>query len=112
MFTKLFAGALFGKLLDFLADHPDSDYTVAQLHEFTGIKVPTLRRIIRELKEERIIVYTRRVGRSKYYRLNADDPHVVSLLKTARDFINEELASVQFDVKRAKGFNRESWRNN
>jgi len=112
MLTKLFGGALIGKLLDFLADHPDFDYTVAQMHQFTGIKKNTLYRLIRELMEDRIIIRTRRIGRSCFYRLNANDPRVISLLRQAYDFYNEELASIQIEEKSPEGVNRESWRNN
>jgi transcription initiation factor IIE alpha subunit len=112
MFARLFGGGLFGKLLDFLADHVDFDYTVAQMHQFTGIKKDSLYRLIRELKEERIIMCTRMVGRSKYYRLNMSDPRVVSLFQTAHEFLNKGLASIQIKDKSAKSTDRKPWMNN
>jgi len=40
MFTEVFGRSLRVKLLDFLADHVDFDYTLSQMQQFTGISRP------------------------------------------------------------------------
>jgi len=112
MFARLFGGGLYGKLLDFLADHVDFDYTIAQMHEFTGITESSVRRIISELKKEGIVMCARMVGRSKYYRLDVSEPRVVSLFQIAHEYLNKDLASIQFKDESRKGPGQKSWMNN
>jgi DNA-binding transcriptional ArsR family regulator len=96
MFTEVFGGSPRVKLLDFLADHVDFDYTLSQMQQFTGISRPTLYRLVPELEKDGIVLYTREVGGSRFYRLNVDDPRVASMLQADFSRINEELAAGRF----------------
>lgn len=67
------------------------------MQQFTGISRPTLYRLVPQLKKERIILFTREVGGSSFYRLNVNDSRVVSMLKMDFDPINEEMTAGKFD---------------
>ena len=79
------------KLLDFLADHVDFDYTISQLEGFAGISRPTLYELIRELEGEGMVIMTREVGNSRFYRLNSEEPKVAWMLQQDFEAINKKL---------------------
>ncbi len=90
-FTEVFGDSPRVKLLDFLADHLDFDYTISQLNEFTGISRPTLYDVLRELQEDDMVILTRLIGDSRFFRLNTQNPKVVSMLQADFARINKDL---------------------
>ena len=97
MFTDIFGNAPRVRLLDFLADHVDFDYTISQMAEFADIARPTLYKLVAELQSQRMLTFTREVGGSRFYRLNLENPRIVSVLQLDFEGINKELASVMYD---------------
>jgi len=97
MFTDVFGDSPRVRLLDFLADHPEFDYTISQMAEFADIARPTLYKLVPELQSERILTFTRSVGDSKFYRLNVVNPRIVSMLQVDFEGINKELAAAAYD---------------
>jgi len=97
MFTEIFGGSPRVKLLDFLADHVDFDYTLSQLQQFTGISRPTLYKLVSELEKERLVVLTREIGGSRFFRINMEDPRVVSMLQMDFNRVNVNLMAGRFD---------------
>ena len=91
MFTEIFGNAPRVKLLDFLADHVDYEYTISQIQEFTDISRPTLYRLIGELETEEMISLTREVGASKFYGLNTRNEKVIGMLQMEFEAINRSL---------------------
>jgi len=91
MFTEIFGNSPRVKLLDFLADHVDFDYTISQIEEFTEISRPTLYRLIGELEAEKMISLTRQVGASKFYGLNTRNGKVIEMLQMEFEAINKRL---------------------
>ena len=91
MFTEIFGNAPRVKLLDFLADHVDYDYTISQIQEFTDISRPTLYRLIAELEAEKMISLTREVGASRFYGLNTQNEKVIGMLQLEFEAINKSL---------------------
>lgn len=93
MFTDVFGNAPRVRLLDFLADHVDFDYTISQMAEFAEIARPTVYKLVAGLQSQGILTFARSVGDSKFYRLNLENPRIVSLLRVDFDAINKELAA-------------------
>src|SRR2546430_7741639 len=91
MFTEIFGNSTRVKLLDFLADHVDFDYTISQIEEFTEISRPTLYRLIGELEAEKMISLTRLVGASKFYALDTRNEKVIEMLRMEFEAINRNL---------------------
>jgi len=81
MFVKIFGENPQTKILDFLADHPDYDYTITELAEKTGVSKPTTNKVIRGLLKERLVIVSRKIGRSKLYKLNTRNEIVKTILK-------------------------------
>ncbi len=100
MFTEIFGDAPRVRLLDFLADHPDFDYTISQMAAFAEIARPTLYKLVAELQSQGMLTFTRSVGDSKFYRLNVANPRIVSMLQVDFEGINTELAAGVYDGMR------------
>ena len=88
MFTKIFGENPQTKLLNFLADHPDHDYTIADLVKKTGVSKPTIYKILPKLLEENLVVVTRKVGKAKLYKLNTENELVKLILKFEFELAN------------------------
>src|SRR6266704_122804 len=93
MFTDIFGNAPRVRLLDFLADHPDFDYTISQMAEFAEIARPTVYKLVEELLGQDMLTFTRSVGDSRFYRLNVANPRIVAMLQVDFEGINKELAA-------------------
>ena len=91
MLTEVFGDSPRVKLLDFLMDHVDFDYTISQMHEFTGISRPTLYPLTEELVRAGMIVLTREVGGSRFFQINVEHPKVVWMLRIGFEEINKAL---------------------
>jgi len=95
MLTDLFGDSPRVRLLDFLADHVDFDYTLTQMHRFARVSRPTLYRLVAALEKEGLVVRTREVGGSHFFRLATENPKVVAMLQLDFRQINEDLAANQ-----------------
>ncbi len=93
MFTEIFGDAPRVRLLDFLTDHLDFDYTISQMAEFAEIGRPTVYKLVGALLGQDMLTFTRSVGDSKFYRLNVANPRIVSMLQMDFEGINKELAA-------------------
>ena len=103
MLTDLFGNSPRVRLLDFLADHVDYDYTLTQMHRLAHVSRPTLYRLVAALEGDGLIVQTREVGGSRFFRLATANPKVVAMLQTDFRLINEELAANRFGKMSARG---------
>ena len=97
MFTDIFGNTPRVRLLDFLADHPDFDYTISQMAEFADIARPTVYKLVAELQSQDMLTFTRSVGDSKFYRLNLSNPRIVSMVQVDFESINKELAAAAYE---------------
>ena len=97
MFTEVFGNAPRVRLLDFLADHVDFDYTISQMAEFAHVARPTIYKLVSELQSQGMMTFTREVGDSKFYRLSLENPRIVSMLQVDFEATNKELASGMYD---------------
>lgn len=105
MFTKIFGENPQTKILDFMADHPDYDYTITELAEKTGVSKPTIYKVIRNLLKEGLVVVNRKIGRTKLYKLNTRNEIVKTILKFEFE-IAKRIADME--KKKAKKYRRPS----
>lgn len=81
MFKEIFGKSPEAKILDFLGDHPNYDYSISDLAGYTGVSRPTLYNIIPEMVRKGLLIETRKVGKSKMYKLNTKNEIVRVILK-------------------------------
>ena len=81
MFKSIFGGSPQAKMLDFLGDLPDYDYSISDIAEYAEVSRPTLYKIIPDLMKKQLITETREVGKSKMYKLNTENEIIKLILK-------------------------------
>ena len=81
IFTKALGDSPKIKVLEFLIEGRELDYSITDIAEGSGISRTTLFRIWEDLIVSKIIMPTRTIGNSKLFRLNMENPAVVQLVK-------------------------------
>lgn len=81
-FTDVFGDTPRARLLDFLADHPASDYPVTEMAERAGMSRPTVYAQLEDLERTGLVRKTRTLGRSRLYAIAMDHPVVRAVLRS------------------------------
>ena len=69
------------KVLDFLIGFQAFDYTLTEIAKNTGVSYVTLHAFWGNLVKNKIVIKTRRVGKSNLYKLNTKNPAVQQMIK-------------------------------
>lgn len=69
------------RILDFLIDNKNFDYSKTDIFEGAGVSPGSLYKVWDGLEESGIVVKTRQYGATKLYKLNKDNPMVKKLLE-------------------------------
>jgi DNA-binding transcriptional ArsR family regulator len=94
MFKDIFGDCPQTKILDFLADHPDFDYSISEIAKNSHVSRPTVYKIKDILLKKALIIQTREQGGSPLYKLNIENEIVQVILKF--DFeIAKKLAGIE-----------------
>ena len=78
------------KVLDFLIEGRDLDYSLTDIAENSNIGWTTLHRIWDNLLKYKLVVATREIGRAKLFKLNLDNPTVKELIKVYDTLLYQE----------------------
>lgn len=94
MFKDIFGDSPQTKILDFLADHPEFDYSISEIAKKSHVSRPTVYKIKDILIKKELIIQTREQGGSPLYKLNIENKIVQVILKF--DFeIAKKLADIE-----------------
>jgi predicted DNA-binding protein YlxM (UPF0122 family) len=94
MFKDIFGDSPQTKILDFLADHPDFDYSISEIAKNSHVSRPTVYKIKDILLKKALLIQTREQGGSLLYKLNIENKIVQVILKF--DFeIAKKLADIE-----------------
>jgi len=83
------------KVLDFLITFQLFDYPLTEIAKNSGVSYSTLQTFWDKLKSNKIVVKTRRVGKSDLYKLNTKNPAVKQLVKLDFNLIKGAEAEVE-----------------
>jgi len=81
IFVKALGDSPVIRVLDFLIEGRDLDYSLTDIAENSGIGWTTLHRIWNNLEKLVIVKQTRIIGQAKLYKLNQENPSVKQLIK-------------------------------
>jgi len=81
VFTDYFGATPRARLLDFLGDHPTSDYNVTEMAEKSGVTRQTIYTLLDDLLKVGMLHRTRNVGQSPMYAINMEHPVTQSILQ-------------------------------
>lgn len=69
------------KVLDFLITFQAFDYPLTEIAKNSEVSYSTLQTFWEKLEKNKIVIKTRRVGKSDLYKLNTKNPAVQQLIK-------------------------------
>ncbi len=81
IFIEIFGSNPVMKVLDFLITYQLFDYPLTEIARNSRVSYSTLQAFWDRLERNRIVVKTRRVGKSDLYKLNTKNPAVKQLIK-------------------------------
>ncbi len=81
VFVEVFGGSPIIRVLDFLITFADFDYPLTEIAKNSKISYSTLQTFWYKLERNKIIIKTRRVGKSDLFKLNTNNPAVKQLIK-------------------------------
>ena len=83
------------KVLDFLLLNRDFDYSESDISKTAMIPYRTLQRTLPKLVEEKLVIQTRKSGRSYMYEANMDSKRTQTLLQYVKETMNENLNQLE-----------------
>ena len=83
------------RVLDFLIENHFFDYPMTEIARLSNVSYNSIKIFFSEFIESRVVIKTRKVGKSDYYKLNLENPFVKNLVKldwilTKRSVLKEE----------------------
>jgi DNA-binding transcriptional ArsR family regulator len=72
MFTTIFGDTPNARILEFLKDHSEFDYTISEIARNSDVSRPTTYKVVDEFVKKGILIETRKVGISSFYKLNVE----------------------------------------
>jgi len=81
IFVQIFGNNPITKVLDFLITFQLFDYPLTEIAKNSEVSYSTLQTFWGKLVENKIVIKTRRVGKSDMYKLNTNNPAVKQLIK-------------------------------
>ena len=93
MLSKTF-GSSKAKIIDFLIINNTSDFSKTELSTKLGLSVTTIRKYLRELEEQGIVIVSRKVGKITFYKINFNHPLVSSISK----IIKKEESGISYET--------------
>ena len=79
------------KILDFLIVHQEFDYSLKDIAKFSEVGYTTLKKMKNDLVKDGWIMFTRKVGKAKMYKLNLRSQKVKKFIEFYWSVIDEEL---------------------
>src|SRR3989339_1696124 len=90
-FTKVLGDSPKIKVLEFLIEGRELDYSLSDIAEGSGIGRTTLFRIWDDFKNLKLVKPTRTIGNAKLFRLNLENPFVKKLIELFDSLIMDSL---------------------
>ncbi|MEK6928398.1 MAG: hypothetical protein AABW65_00375 [Nanoarchaeota archaeon] len=81
VFIEVFGNNPIMKVLDFLITFQAFDYPLTEIAKNAGVGYSTLQTFWGKLTDNKIVVKTRRVGKSDLFKLNTQNPAVQQLIQ-------------------------------
>ena len=81
IFAEVFGNNPVIKVLDFLITFQLFDYPLTEIARNSGVSYSTLQTFWSRLEKNKLVIKTRRVGKSDLFKLNTKNPAVQQLIK-------------------------------
>ena len=69
------------RILDFLIDNHFFDYPMTEIAREANVSYNSIKLFFPKLIESRIVIKTRKIGKSDYFKLNTNNPFIIKLMQ-------------------------------
>lgn len=90
IFAKYFGNTPLIRVLDFLIEGKDFDYSLTDIAKNANVGWTSFKRIWKELEKNNAVISTRNIGKAKLYKLNTKDPTIKNLVRLHWEVIKSE----------------------
>lgn len=101
-FRMVFGDSPLIKVIDFLLDNREFDYSLTHIAKNADVGWVTLHQFWRKLADTGIVKKTRKIGRAELYKLNEESPIVQKLLEidfaVSKSLVKKELSKQKIKV--------------
>ena|SRR3989344_1724849 len=81
LFLEYFGDTPQLRVLDFLIDNHFFDYPMTEIAKGANVSYNSLKIFFPKLVESKMLVKTRKIGKSDYYKLNIEHPFIMKLMQ-------------------------------
>lgn len=92
LFLEYFGDTPQLRVLDFLIDNHFFDYPITEIARGANVSYNSLKVFFPKLVESRILIKTRRIGKSDYFKLNLKNIFIKNLIKLDWMLVKEEIS--------------------
>ncbi len=87
------------RVLDFLIDNHFFDFPMTEIARGSNVSYNSLKLFFNKFIESGVLIKTRKIGKSDYYKLNVNNPFVSNIIKldwimVKRNTLREEITAV------------------
>jgi len=101
LFVEFFGDYPIIRVLDFLIENDVFDYSKKDICRNSDVSWNTLETFWNKLEEKKIIVYTRKVGKAKLYKLNKSNSTVKKLIELDNNLMKKSMETVGLEKVKA-----------
>lgn len=99
LFIEFFGNYPIIRVLDFLIENDVFDYSKKDIARNARVSWNTLETFWKNIEEKGIVVYTRKVGKARMYKLNSDNPIVKQLIELDNKLMKNSLKKISSKKK-------------
>ena len=100
VFAEYFGDYPLIRVLDFLIDGREMDYSMTEIAKNSGVGWTAFSDIWPQLTKKEIVIFTRKIGNAKLFRLNVKNPWVKELIRM--DNVITKLETEKFLSEKAE----------
>ena len=86
------------RVLDFLIDNHFFDYPITEIARESNVSYNSLKAFFHKFIESGIVIKTRKVGKSDYYKMNLENQFVLNLIKLDWALVKNSLGLIEKKV--------------
>jgi len=91
IFLEKFGDYPINRVLDFLVNFQEFDYSIVNIANNSGVGYSTLKILMKDLIKNRILIQSRFIGKAKMYKLNKENNLVQRFIQFYWDITNKEI---------------------
>lgn len=100
VFLEVMGDYPINRVLDFLVNFDDFDYSLTDIAKFSRVGYATLQLFWKDLEKAHIVVQTRTVGKAKMYKINKKNPVVKNFVKMYWTLVKKKNLEYIKELKR------------